>query len=128
MWPAKESQYLLCVERLIQIADALAAFPTSPEAAQDAPQFIHSFAGPLLGQLPPATSVKALYVAAPFFGNSLEGINALTSRYKPTSLHVFPAIHSGEATDLPSNNSPRNTKAPGRIRSLPTGRRALSPT
>jgi len=99
--PPEDSQHLLCVEKLIQTADALAAFPAAKEPQQIGPRFIHSFAGSMLDQLPPPAPSHALYVAAPFFGNSLDGLNALTARYTPKSLHVFPAIHSGESTDLP---------------------------
>lgn len=101
MWPPEDSRHLLCVEVLNQIADAVGVLPASHGREVDGPWFIHSFNGPLLDQLPGANAVRDLYVAAPYFGNSLAGLKAFTGRYKPKKLHVFPAIHSGNSVDLP---------------------------
>ena len=102
MWSKEDSQHLLCVEVLAQIAGAISGLPTSPNSAGEAgPWFIHSFGGELIGQLPAGNKVRDLYVASPFFGHSLDGLNALTERYEPKKLHVFPAIHSGGCVDIP---------------------------
>lgn len=44
---------------------------------------------------------RELYVAAPYFGGSLQGVELLATRYPAARLHIFPAVHSGQATDVP---------------------------
>ncbi len=100
MWPSEDSPYLLCIETLVHMEEALAGFPT--KVSEDpTPRFLHSFGGSLIDQMPLISSARELYVAAPFFGNSLDGLNALVDRYRPTKLHVFPGVHNGKATDIP---------------------------
>ena len=101
MWPPEDAEHLLCVETLLQIEQALSEFhpATSPDAT--APRFLHSLQGPLIQQMPPAPGARDLYVAAPFFGNSLQGLNLLTARYSAATLNLFPAVHQGTATNIP---------------------------
>lgn len=102
MWPIQDSRNILAVENLSQISGSLDAFKGSQDKEKEYPKLIHSFTKkPLIEQLPETFKVKELHVAAPFFGNSIEGLRALTSRYKCSSVHVFPAIHNDKATDVP---------------------------
>ena len=99
MWPSADSPHLLCVETLARIEEALAGLPTA-SGAEQAAQFLHTFHGPLIEQLPTLLNAKKLHIAAPFFGHSLGGLNLLTKRYPYAALSVFPAVH-GNATDIP---------------------------
>ena len=101
MWPLQDSQHLLCVEVLNQIADAIGVLPAFRGDEEKGPWFIHSFGGQLIDQLPISDDVRDLYIAAPYFGNSLAGLKALTARYKSKKLHVFPGIHGGNSVDIP---------------------------
>lgn len=101
MWPQEDSQHLLCVEVLNQIADAIGVLPAFRGDEEKGPWFIHSFGGQLIDQLPISDDVRDLYIAAPYFGNSLAGLKAVTARYKPKKLHVFPGIHGGNSVDIP---------------------------
>ena len=88
MWPPEDSHHLLCVETLSHIEEALAALPVAPSAGDAAPRFLHSFDGPLIEQMPDVHAAWELYVAAPFFGNSLGGLNLLVDRYPSAKLTV----------------------------------------
>lgn len=100
LWPADDAQHLLCVDTLLQIEQAAAALPVAVANSPDAARFLHSFQGPLLEQLPLTPDAESLYVAAPYFGNSLTGLNLLASRYSTAALHLFPAVHGGNATNI----------------------------
>ena len=101
LWPPEDAEHLLCVETLLNIEQAVSEFhpATAPDVA--APRFLHSFQGPLIQQMPSAPGARNLYVAAPFFGNSLQGLNLLTARYPAATLNLFPAVHQGTATNIP---------------------------
>lgn len=101
MWAAEDAEQLLCVELLEKITEGVGSLPRTEEESEPSIQFIHSFAGPLIGQLPEMPDARELSIAAPFFGNSLNGLNLLTGRYSKAKLSVFPAVHGGDATDLP---------------------------
>lgn len=100
MWPAEDSPHLLCIETLTRMEEALNTVPTAA-GGDSLPQFLHSFQGELIDQMPAMSPAAELYVAAPFFGNSLEGLNLLVARHRPTKLHIFPGVHGGDATDIP---------------------------
>jgi hypothetical protein len=51
--------------------------------------------------LPSAEAAKELYVAAPYFGDSSQGLDLLAERYLSARLNLFPAVHSGNAVNLP---------------------------
>lgn len=101
MWRSEDHQELLCVEALTQIAQALAGLPVAATHESNAIRFLHSFQGRLIEQMPGATDAKDLYIAAPYFGDSLQGVNLLTERYSTARLHLFPAVHSGNTTNIP---------------------------
>jgi hypothetical protein len=63
-------------------------------------QFVHSFERPIVDQLPLSADQKHLFVAAPFFGGSLSGLQILAERSPNSLIHVFPAVHSGDTVDL----------------------------
>ena len=99
MWRDKAGKPRLCIHTLEQMKDAIRTFQTIPPTL-DSPRLLHSFRGRLIDQLPQVSSCMDLYIAAPFFGDSLEGLKMLTKKFRSQRLHVFPAIHE-EATDLP---------------------------
>lgn len=102
MWPEEDGTNLLCVDMLADIRREFGAFArTNPPEGPASPRFIHSFAGPLISQIPAPTAATKLYVASPFFGNSTKGLDLMSARVSPGSTHIFPAVHSGDAVDLP---------------------------
>ena len=71
-----------------------------------------SSAGPLANSTPPAGPSNrkhsletpnggTLYVGAPYFGGSIAAVEELRSRLKPKKVKVFPAVHDGDALDVP---------------------------
>jgi hypothetical protein len=101
MWPDEDRQHLLCAETLLRIEEALSALPVRAETNGSTPVFLHSFGHSLIDQMPAAPEASDLYIAAPFFANSLRGLELLAGRYPKAKLHVFPAVHGGRATDVP---------------------------
>ena len=67
----------------------------------ESPRFLHSFQGRLVEQLPATTDAKELYIAAPYFGDSLQGLDLIAINYPSARVNLFPAVHSGSATDIP---------------------------
>jgi hypothetical protein len=101
MWNEKDSHDLLCIDILNQISRALQSFSGTSEESTSSARFLHSFQnGKLTDQLPD-NNIDELYIASPFFGNSLEGMNLLSEKYPEANLHIFPGIHNGNATDIP---------------------------
>lgn len=103
MWASSDSKQMLCTEILGHIHDALDQIPAGA-AESSSPRFIHSFAGPMIGQLPEAANATDLMVAAPYFGNSTAGLDLLAARYNRAQMRIFPAVHTGDSTDLPLAN------------------------
>ena len=101
MWHPEDQQELLCVETLTNIEQALAGLAVATHHEPNGVRFLHSFQGPLLEQMPAIPDAKELYVAAPYFGDSLQGVDLLTARYPAAKLHLYPAVHSGQATNIP---------------------------
>ena len=101
MWQSEDHRELLCVDTLNEIDQALASLPVTASSDPNAIRFLHSFQRPLIEQLPVAVSAKELYIAAPYFGDSLQGVEMLTGRYPKARLNLFPAVHSGNQTNLP---------------------------
>lgn len=101
MWPREDHQELLCIEMLTQIEQAVNGLAVAKEQKPKAVRFLHSFRGPLLDQLPVIPDAKEIYIAAPYFGASLRGLDLLTARYPTAKLHLYPAVHSGVGTDIP---------------------------
>jgi hypothetical protein len=101
MWAQTDAQHLLCVETLSRIEESLSALPVAAAAGDGSLRFVHSFNSQLIEQMPELPGARELYVAAPFFGNSLNGLNLLASRYPATKLKVFPAVYGETATDAP---------------------------
>ena len=102
MWPDEDRTNLLCVDMLAEIRREFGAFArTDPPGGAASPLFIHSFDGPLISQMPEPSGPTKLYVAAPFFGNSTKGLDLLSARIRPNATYIFPAVHGGDAVDLP---------------------------
>ncbi|HMO51223.1 MAG TPA: hypothetical protein PKA21_08865 [Kiritimatiellia bacterium] len=100
MWGEGNSAGSLYVETLDQIRRAITVF-RGGQAEEAVPRLIHSFSGKLIDGLPEVPDCTELYAAAPFFGGKDDGLRLLASRYPKAKLHVFPAVHGAEATDLP---------------------------
>jgi hypothetical protein len=100
MWPNEDSKHLLCTETLGRIGEALSTLPTST-APEDEVRFLHSFRGSLLDQLPETPNSQEIYIASPYFGGSLDGVNLLARKYSTAKLIIFPGVHEGRATDIP---------------------------
>jgi len=81
--------YLRFGGQTAELDEALAVMPVSPINAPHSPRFLHSFQGPLLEQLPAADGAEELYIATPYFGDSLQGLDLLTQRY-PLGLLMRP--------------------------------------
>ena len=101
MWSSDNHQHLLCVDTLNQIDQALGGISGSPKDVPESPRFLHSFQGRLVEQLPATTDAKELYIAAPYFGDSLQGLDLIAINYPSARVNLFPAVHSGSATDIP---------------------------
>lgn len=102
MWSVEDRSRLLSVDMLAEIRREFGTFARANQTSEpDAPRFIHSFAGPLLSQLPEPAANQKLLIAAPYFGNSTKGLELLQTRYSPSSTQVFPAVQSDETTDFP---------------------------
>jgi hypothetical protein len=113
IWPSEDGDQLLCIETLREIEQAIACFPVAAVQSEKTPRFLHSFRGPLIDQLPQIPDARELYVAAPFFGGSLRGLQIFTDRYPKAKLHLFPAVHSGRVrtTDIPLNQVRKSQNA-----------------
>jgi hypothetical protein len=101
MWRPEDHPELLCVETLTQIEQMLAGLPVDANHEPNAMRFLHSFQRPLIEQMPVAVDAKVLYIAAPYFGDSLQGVDLIAGRYPTAKLHLFPAVHSGNTTNIP---------------------------
>ncbi len=101
MWPAQDGQHLLCVETLSKMEYAFADLGASRNGDLQETRFIHSFNGPLIEQMPKEPEASDLYIAAPFFGGNIQGLAAVSSRYSSAKIHLFPAVHGGNSTDIP---------------------------
>lgn len=101
MWQREDHQELLCVETLTNIEQALSGLGVATGHESNGVRFLHSFQGPLIEQMPATPDATELYVAAPYFGDSLQGVELLAARYPAAKLYLYPAVHSGQATDIP---------------------------
>jgi hypothetical protein len=100
MWQGQMSA-ALWIETIEEIDDALGALPVSEESLVGWPRFLHSFEGPIVDQLPAARPGSDIFVAAPFFGASVAGLNRLANRFPNCAVRLFPAVHSDGGIDLP---------------------------
>lgn len=101
MWSPADARHLLCVDTLTKIDEALQeAIPVASDAEEKV-HFLHSFNGKLIEQMPEVTDAQELYIASPFFGNSLGGVDLFAHRYPSGRLNIFPGVHDGKATDIP---------------------------
>jgi len=117
MWEPNERRKLLCVETLSRIEQALGEMPVDADAGPDGTRFLHSFQGQLIEQMPITPDAKELYVASPYFGDSLQGLDLVANRYPSARLNLFPAVHSGNVTNLPLDQL-RKAKKSARISQL----------
>ena len=100
MWQGERSASMW-VETLEEVDDALRVLPASVESSNGWPRFVHSFDGPVIDQLPTPRPGSEIFVAAPFFGGSVAGLNRLAKRFPDCALRVFPAVHADGGVDLP---------------------------
>jgi len=90
----------LAADSIEEIQNEFSKFAAGPNSGDSRAQFVHSFDKPIVDQLPLSADQKRLFVAAPFFGGSLGGLQMLAARCPRSLLHVFPAVHSGDTVDL----------------------------
>lgn len=100
MWQGQRSA-ALWIETIEEIDDALGVLPVSEESPIGWPRFLHSFDGPIVDQLPAGRPGSDIFVAAPFFGGSVAGLDRLAKRFPSCAVRVFPAVHSDGGIDLP---------------------------
>ncbi len=100
LWGDDKVGQSLVLDTLASIWSAVKSLPAAKNDKEDA-FFLHSFRGNLLSQLPITAPTEQLYIAAPYFGDSLEGLKLLGDRLQPSKIHLFPAVHDQRATDLP---------------------------
>jgi hypothetical protein len=100
MWQGQRSA-ALWIETIEEIDDALGVLPVSEESPVGWPRFLHSFDGPIVDQLPAGRPGSDIFVAAPFFGGSVAGLDRLAKRFPSCAVRVFPAVHSDGGIDLP---------------------------
>lgn len=48
---------------------------------------------------------------SPYFGDSLQGLDLLTERFATARLNLFPAVHSGNATNIPLDQLQKSHKS-----------------
>ena len=84
-----------------RIDEALLALPVSATANDTAPIFLHSFGHSLIDQMPPVPDASDLYIAAPFRQQPQRPESAQLPPIPKGQAHIFPAVHSGRATDIP---------------------------
>lgn len=101
MWLSEGQSDSYCLEMLEEMAGHLKTFPTSNKSSSI--RFLSSFGGPLISQLPKAAASGQLYVAAPYFGGTLDGLSLLSSRYR-NNISVFPGILPDDVIDLPASS------------------------
>lgn len=100
MWKSAQGESSLCTEILESMEELVSRSPGGG-AESGAPKFIHSFAGPLIEQMPVAPEAQGLLIAAPYFAQSLGGIEVLRRQYPGSKVRIFPAVHAGKMVDLP---------------------------
>jgi hypothetical protein len=110
LWPSGDHQQFLCVETLNQLDKALGAMTVARDPQPDGPRFLHSFQGKLIDQLPTTGNAKELFIASPYFGDSLQGLDLLAQRYPTARLNLFPAIHADNTTNIPLDQLRKSRK------------------
>lgn len=125
MWQGQRSA-ALWIETIEEIDDALGVLPVSEESLSGWPHFLHSFDGPIVDQLPAARPGSDIFVAAPFFGSSVAGLDRLAKRFPSCAVRVFPAVHSDGGIDLPITELDNLSFVAGTARlSVPTKQNAF---
>ena len=104
MWREEDRDKLLCIEILNEVNKSLDTIPANHDSDGKNLRFIHSCNGRMLSQLP-NDRIDELFVAAPYFGGSISGLELLNSHFGKPSLHIFPGIHSGKQIDLPIDHT-----------------------
>ncbi|MBN69902.1 MAG: hypothetical protein CME32_11575 [Gimesia sp.] len=101
IWSGVETQRLLAVETLEEIRREIELLADRmPHEADPKLRFLSNFSSPLVHQLRDSFVGGRLYLAAPYFGGSTEGVKLLQNELHPNSTHIFPAIHNGKNLDV----------------------------
>lgn len=108
MWKEEDGSRTLCVEFIRELEKCIALFLPSSEATDESMRFLHSFAGPLIDQLPDVEECGDLYLAAPYFGKSMKGIELIGDRYPEAKKFVFPGRHPGDCIDVSKEEIRKN--------------------
>jgi hypothetical protein len=93
---------LLAVETLEDIKAAVQGLAAAmPDGDSGDVRFLSNFGVPLWDQFQAYFGGGTLYVAAPFFGGSASAVRTLQEKINPDKIKVFPAVHPGDALDVP---------------------------
>ena len=101
LWPEQDRKHVLCSEMLTRMSETVGNLPTATSDSSESPRFIHYFNGKLISQLPDDPEASELFIASPYFANSLKGLDEFTRKYPKAKLNIFPAVHGQKATDFP---------------------------
>lgn len=94
MWAGAVQGPELVLSTLDEMTDLIEQIGANLTQSEDPPiRFLSSFGGDFAEQLlERVPDCKALYVAAPYFGASVEGLSSLQETLKPQQTIVFPAV------------------------------------
>lgn len=93
---------LIAVDTLAEMGSSLSAFAKQlSDNSNGEVRFLTSFDGPLSQQFRDVGLNGKLYIASPYFGGSVAGVEALQQELSPSETIVFPAVHSDGTLDVP---------------------------
>ena len=102
LWKGVSDNDLLVLSSLKAITAQVGAFcKTLTPNTETGTRLLSSFGGPFPQQLKTLCNPDVVRVAAPYFGNSAEGLRGIQETLKPRKLEVFPALHRDGTVDLP---------------------------
>lgn len=101
LWVGTQEGSVFAVDALRQMRNCVKEISRGIGDESDTAQFISSFAGSIVSQLPQTPISGSLYIASPYFGGSARAVSLLQRKYKPTLTKIFPAIHEKNSIDVP---------------------------
>jgi hypothetical protein len=102
LWAGTGREDLLVLDTLAEMREALERLSGGMSAEEPGSvRFLSNFGGPLLDQFREFFEGGTLYAAAPYFGGSASALRSLREKLDLRKLKVFPALHAGDALDVP---------------------------
>jgi hypothetical protein len=102
LWSGTGRDGLLVSDTLAEMQEALERLGEGMSGEEPGgTRFLTNFGGPLMDQLFEFFEGGTLYAAAPYFGGSTAALQSLRQKLDLRRLKVFPALHAGEALDVP---------------------------